>query len=92
MAGFVVRDNSLSVAEAVASGNGVTTPCESPVGRRTGGRLKRVCILDEGQIRLARKQPIHCTYSPVPCATYTTCPYRSVHPGGAAEELAFLKD
>lgn len=28
--GFVVRDNSLSVAEAAASGNGVTTPNESP--------------------------------------------------------------
>lgn len=42
MAGFVIRDNSLPVAEA--AGNGVTTPCEA----QGGGRLKRVCILDEG--------------------------------------------
>lgn len=63
MAGFVVRDNSLSVAEAAASGNGVTTPYEAPVpaARPRGGRLKRVCIPDEDQIRLARKQPIHRT-------------------------------
>lgn len=63
MAGFVVRDNSLSVAEAAASGNGVTTPYEAPVpaARPGGGRLKRVCIPDEDQIRLARKQPIHRT-------------------------------
>lgn len=63
MAGFVVRDNSLSVAEAAASGNGVTTPYEAqvPAARPRGGRLKRVCIPDEDRIRLARKQPIHRT-------------------------------
>lgn len=74
MAGFVVRDNSLPVAEAAASGNGVTTPCESPVAatRPTGCRLKRVCILDEDQNRLARKQPIHRTpFSRDPPAIYT---------------------
>lgn len=63
MAGFVVRDNSLSVAEAAASGNGVTTLYEAqvPAARPRGGRLKRVCIPDEDRIRLARKQPIHRT-------------------------------
>lgn len=50
----VARDNSLSV---------VWQPLEMespPDTERVGAaRLKRVCILDEGQIKLARKQPIH---------------------------------
>lgn len=48
------RDNSLSV---------VRQPLEMespPDTERVGAaRLKRVCILDEEQIKLARKQPIH---------------------------------
>jgi len=62
--GGVACDNSLSV-RAAAPGNGVTSPNSNPfllfppAGWRAGARLKRVCIPDEGQIRLARKQPIH---------------------------------